>query len=275
MATPPPSIKVTLAHPAFTGPDRDIAFLTCAPTFDPGGPFFIVLFFHGFVKPLDEQVVRHDLANQVARSGRNCVLVCPRISLNDGTGNNPGKFKQENQVEGFLDELAEHITTLKGHGGLHAVRAMAAKAPLLLATFSGGHSMASQFLIHDVSNARTECCAFFDSLYGSDLYFREPREVLKTAGLAGIHRTDYDKTPGSHEFNRHKDLKKALVTAHVEVATSLDDVTELRAGVAVLQAVAGVGHWDIVSRGSPLQHVLSKFAAKDGLAYELPPSPNV
>lgn len=272
---PPLHSWVTLKYPAFVGHGTDIAFLTCADDFDPCRPFFIVLFFHGFRKPIDEQVARHDLANQVVRARRNCVLICPRISLNDGFGNNPGLFRDEAQVAGFLGELPGHIIELADHGDLAAVETMAAKAPLVLATFSGGHSMASQMLLHDVSNARTECCVFFDSLYGSDRYFRKPEEVLKNAALVGIHRAAYDRKPGSHEYNKHKDLGDRLAAHHVMIATSLDQIERLHAGVAVLQSVGEACHWDIVSSGSPLQRVLTRFTAKDGQPYEPPPSPSV
>jgi hypothetical protein len=273
--SPPLHTWVTLKHPAFVGHGTDIAFLTCAANFDPRRPFFIVLFFHGFRKPIDEQVERHDLANQVARARRNCVLICPRISLNDGSGNNPGSFRDAEQVASFLDELPGHIIELTDHGDLAAVQTMAAKAPLVLATFSGGHSMASQMLLHDVSNARTECCAFFDSLYGSDRYFRQPEEVLKNAALVGIHRAAYDGKPGSDECNKHKDLGVHLAARHVVIATSLDQIERLRAGVAVLQSVDEACHWNIVSSGSPLQQVLTRFTAKAGQSYELRPSPSV
>jgi len=178
-------------------------------------------------------------------------------------------------VEDFLGELPEHIVQLTDYHDLPVVQVMAARAPLVLATFSGGHSMASQMLLHDMSNTRTECCAFFDSLYRDDRCFRQPKKVLKNAALVGFHRAEYGKKLGSDEYNKYEDLDDRLVSHQVAVATSLDDVKRLRAGIAVLQSVHGIGHWDIVSSGSPLQRVLTKFIATDGQTHELPPSPSV
>ncbi len=258
---------VKLRHPVLRGDGKDAAYLTCHPEFDPGCAFFVAIFFHGFEKPLELQVAKHALADQVAGAKRNCLLVCPRSSLNDGSGDNPGLFAQDAQLNGFLEELPEHICALAPAAEPSAVKASAAAAPLVVATFSGGHSLASRMLLHERSRRRVECCALFDSLYGSDQYFKNPMTVLRTAALVAVHRDDYDSNPGTYEYNKHKDLQVRLGDS--EFASSLDKVERLGAGVAVLESVSNTGHWDIVSKGSPLAKILSKFHSSDGEAYSL------
>lgn len=266
---------VELKHPVLRGEGKNVAYLTCPPEFDPNCAFFIVLFFHGFEKPLEIQVAKHALAAQVAGAKRNCLLVCPRSSLGDRSGDNPGLFARDAQVSGFLEELPEHIGALAPAVAPAIVEARAAAAPLVVATFSGGHSLASRMLVHEGARRRVECCAFFDSLYGSDEYFRNPLAVLRTAALVAIHRDDYDSTPGTYEHDKHKDLQRSL--GGRGFASSLDRVERLGAGVAVLQSVGNTGHWSIVSKGSPLEKILAKFQPRDGQPYSLrqPERPSV
>ena len=258
---------VQLKFPAFSGGGRDIAFLACPPDFDAKGPFTIVLFFHGFDRPLDKQVADHALANQVVESLRNCVLICPRTAVlrppppppPPGSEINPGAFGNPDRFSGFLEELPGHIKTLVGDDTLdiNALATRAASARMIIATFSAGHRVASTVMSHPKVRDRLAALAFFDSLYRSNAYFQNPQAVLKTGALVGVHRAVYDQL-GADEANNHKTLRDKLVALGVTPSSSIEAVPQLDPGAAVLESVDIDDHFQIVANGSRLAKVIAR-----------------
>ena len=254
---------VQLGFPAFSGGGRDIAFLACAAEFDPRKPFNIVLFFHGFERSLDQQVVAHALAQQVVECRQNYVLVCPRTAVDAATEKNPGKFADQNHFSGFLGELPDHIKTLVKDESLDVtgLADRAGQARLVIANFSAGHRVASTVMSHPLVRHRLAALAFFDSLYQSNAYYQDPGAVLKTGALVGVHRAVYDQI-GDDERDNHKELIAKLVGLHVTPSTSIDAVDRLRPGIAVMESVNIDSHWQIVSNGGRLAKVLAKVDVK-------------
>ncbi len=264
----PSSIKalvktVQLKFPAFSGGGRDVAFLACATDFDPRKPFSIALFFHGFERPLDQQIVAHALADQVVECRQNCVLVCPCTAVNAATEKNPGAFVDQNHLAGFLGELPDHIKAAVGDENLDVadLAARAGRARLVIANFSAGHRVASTVMSHPLVRNRLAALAFFDSLYRSNAYYQNPGAVLKTGALVGVHRAVYDQI-GDDERGNHKELIARLAALHVTPSTSIDAVDRLRPGIAVMESVNIGDHWQIVSNGRRLAKVLAKVDVK-------------
>ena len=255
---------VQLKFPAFSGGGRDIAFLACAAEFDPRKAFNIVLFFHGFDRPLDQQVVIHALADQVIQSERNCVLVCPRTAINRATEANPGAFADQNHFSGFLEELPAHIKALIGAQSLDLsdLAARVRRARLVIGTFSAGHRIASTVMLHPLVRDRLAVLAFFNSLYQSNAYYQNPGLILKTGALVGVHRASYDQ--GADELNNHKELIDKLASLHVTPSTSINSVHQLKPGMAIMESVNIDDHWQIVSHGGMLAKILSKVDVTAG-----------
>ena len=139
------SFTETIEFPALNEAGKDVAYFTVPAAFDPQKPFFLVIFFHGFDEPFAEQIERLALASQVASSGANCILVCPRTAIDRATETNPGKLGDEDYFEKFLGALPPHVEKRLAGQGVDTTGFLerAAAAPLVVATFSAGHRLAS------------------------------------------------------------------------------------------------------------------------------------
>lgn len=250
---------VELKFPAFSGDDKRLAILVCADDFNPRKAFNIVLFFHGFDLPLDKQVTRHALAEQVVKCRQNCVIVCPRTAISRTAEHNPGAFGDEGYFSKFLGELPTHIKDLVGDSSLDIadLTAMAARARLVVATFSAGHRVASAVLSYSSVRERLAALAFFDSLYESDFYYQHPDFILNAGALVGVYRTIYDQ--GADERDNHKELIARLTSLHAAPSPSIDAVEALHPGVAIMESVDIGDHWQIVSNSNRLAQILTKI----------------
>jgi hypothetical protein len=257
----PPGLSFTdiIEFPALTGEGRDVAYFTVSPDFNPQSRFFIVIFFHGFDKPFAEQIERLALASQVAASGANCLLVCPRTAIDRATESNPGKLGNEDYFEEFLDSLPPHVEKRLAAEGIDTAGFLerAAAAPLVVATFSAGHRLASCAVSYKAVLDRLAACVFFDSLYRSDYYFTSPKFVLEAGALIGVHRKIYDQA-GPDERDNHTDLSATLVKIGHSPQASIGAAATLRAGVAVMESVDIADHWQIVADASRLGAILAK-----------------
>jgi hypothetical protein len=249
--------KVRLKYPAFPGEGKDEAYLACSDGFDPGKPFNIALFFHGFDRSPEQQIERHALVEQMASCRRNTVLVCPRTAVDRTGARNPGAFGDAGHFAGFLGELPEHVATLVEDCDLDraALVRHAANARLVLAAFSAGHGVASAVLSHPAVGDRLAALAFFDALYRGDDYYKSPDIVLRSGALVGIHGAGYHRAVGG---DHHGELAAKLAALGVATAPSLDDVEELQPGTAILECIDVDDHWQVVAEGGRLGRILSK-----------------
>ncbi len=253
------SFTETIEFPALNEAGKDVAYFTVPAAFDPQKPFFLVIFFHGFDEPFAEQIERLALASQVASSGANCILVCPRTAIDRATETNPGKLGDEDYFEKFLGALPPHVEKRLAGQGVDTTGFLerAAAAPLVVATFSAGHRLASCAVSYEAVLERLAACVFFDSLYRSDCYYISPKSVLEAGALVGVHRKIYDRgTPD--ELNNHANLSASLVKIGHSPLPSIDAAATLHAGVAVMESVDIADHWRIVADSSRLAAILRK-----------------
>ena len=132
------------------------------PHFDPTRPFELLVFFHGHRAELQRTLIgEHALARQVDDSRRNVVLVAPQLAL-DAPDSHPGKLAEPQGFARFLDEAAE---VLAAHvAGLD--RDAAARAPVIVAAFSGGYRTAAFCLERGGVGRRIHGVCMIDAIYG-------------------------------------------------------------------------------------------------------------
>ena len=140
---------------------------------------------------------------------------------------------------------------------LDALADRADRARLVIATFSAGHRVASKVMSHPFVRDRLAVLAFFDSLYRSNAYYKDPGAVLKKGALVGVHRKIYDEI-GADERNNHTVLTEKLVTLGAAPKTSVAAVGMLKPGTAVMESVDIRDHWQIVRNETRLAKILAK-----------------
>ncbi|MEO5334379.1 MAG: hypothetical protein H7839_20380 [Magnetococcus sp. YQC-5] len=137
------------------------------PGFNYKKPFEILVFFHGHDTELRRTLVDEmALLQQVNASGRNVVLIAPQLVLN-AMDSSPGKLYRS---EGFKRMLTDVGHLLRHHAGKKFANQFA-KAPVILAAFSGGYRALAYTLDRGFTNpweldARLRGVILLDGLYG-------------------------------------------------------------------------------------------------------------
>jgi hypothetical protein len=144
----------------------DSVLLHAAAGFDPARPFRLVLFFHGHGATLRGTVIgEYDLPGQFDRAGANAVLIAPQSAF-DAPDSAPGKFVRSGHAAEFLDE-AERLARRAFGGDAAAWR----RAPVILASFSGGYRTVAQIATHGGIEDRIEGLVLLDSVYADVGHF--------------------------------------------------------------------------------------------------------
>ncbi|MGE5146739.1 MAG: alpha/beta hydrolase [Candidatus Eiseniibacteriota bacterium] len=129
--------------------------------FDPARPFALIVYFHGHRTELRRTLLgEHDLARQADESGANVVLVAPQMAL-DAADSHPGKLAEPEGLDRFLDEAAR---VLAREAGME--RAAVARAPVILAGFSGGYRGVAYCLERGGADRRVQGVVLLDAIYG-------------------------------------------------------------------------------------------------------------
>lgn len=147
--------------------------------FNPARPFELLVFFHGHRAELERTLIgEHALTRQIDDSRRNVVLVAPQLAL-DAPDSHPGKLAEPQGFARFLDEAADVLAAhVAGLG-----REAAARAPVIVAAFSGGYRTAALSLERGGVERRVHGVCLIDAIYG---------EVERLgAWLAGPGRRDF------------------------------------------------------------------------------------
>jgi hypothetical protein len=140
---------------------RDNSVLFHVPKqFDPGKPLIYVVFFHAIKTDINKSNRDHALARQVEASGRNVILVMPQLAK-DAPDSSAGKFFQGNAFRGFMTEAAEVLTRKLGE----SCRGALARAPIVLAAFSGGYKATAYVLDRGGLDERIIGVLLLDALY--------------------------------------------------------------------------------------------------------------
>jgi hypothetical protein len=159
---------------------RDDRVLFHVPAgFDPARPFELLVFFHGHRAELRRTLIgEHDLTRQVDASGRNVVLIAPQLAL-DAPDSHPGKLAEPGGFKRFLDEAADFLAAHVARIDRDAV----ARAPVIVAAFSGGYRTAAFCLERGGAGERIAGVVLIDAIYGE---VERLRAWLAGAGRRGF-----------------------------------------------------------------------------------------
>lgn len=138
--------------------------------FDPAKPAYIVLFFHGNETILKRDLIeRQRIAEQVASSSLNAVLVAPQLAR-DALDSSAGHFWDDGFFAAFLSETANKMAVCEKDG---AWEQRVAKLPVIVAAYSGGYNPTAAVLKHGGAGERIAGVALFDALYGEEASFED------------------------------------------------------------------------------------------------------
>jgi hypothetical protein len=138
--------------------------------FDIRKPAVMIVFFHGHGAAIDRDVRdRQRVAEQIARSGANAVLVAPQMAVK-AADSSAGIFWEQGMFAQFLNEASEQLALL--HGGLGITRTFD-KMPVMLVAYSGGYLATAWCVHHGGAGDRLRGVVLLDALYGElDKYER-------------------------------------------------------------------------------------------------------
>jgi poly(3-hydroxybutyrate) depolymerase len=141
--------------------------------FNPGRQPAIVVFFHGNNATLERDVVRRQqVANQLARSGLNAVLVAPQFAV-DTPDSSAGRFWEPGFFRRFLEEAAEKLAAFAAKAGNANVKAAFENAPVIVVAYSGGYDPAAYSLQLGGAENRVRGVILLDALFGEIDKFAE------------------------------------------------------------------------------------------------------
>jgi len=144
---------------------RDSSVLFHVPSqFNPKKPFTYVVFFHGNRTEVQQFMKDYRLAEQIASSRKNVILVLPQLAKN-AADSSPGKFSKTNVFKAFMLEVAHVLTSKLGKKYLKQLE----QAPIILAAFSGGYKPLACSLDRGGADSRIKGVLLLDALY-EDLY---------------------------------------------------------------------------------------------------------
>jgi len=132
--------------------------------FNPGKPFFYVVFFHGNRSDVQQCLKDYRLDEQIESSGKNVILLLPQLAKN-ASDSSPGKFSRNNAFRTFMQEAAQVLSQKIGK----KYRRPLEQAPLILAAFSGGYKPLACALDRGGTDSQVKGVLLLDALY-EDLY---------------------------------------------------------------------------------------------------------
>lgn len=140
--------------------NRSLLFVPAG--FDPRRPATIVVYFHGNESTLSRDVLgRQRVADQLARSGLNAVLLAPQFAF-DAFDSSPGRFWLRGAFAAYLGEASDAFAGLLGEAALAGVFD---RMPVVLVAYSGGYLAAAR--VATIGGAGPRLCGLvlFDAAY--------------------------------------------------------------------------------------------------------------
>jgi hypothetical protein len=235
------------------------ALLYIPKGFDARRPGLIVVFLHGHRATLERDVRdRQRVADQIASSNVNAVLVAPQFAVN-ASDSSAGKFWESYGFASFLGEAGAHLARLHGDW---RTRKTFATLPVVVVAYSGGYVPAAWALHKGGTSKRVIGVLMLDAVYG---------EVYKYAEWIGRNPNAFFVSAyTSSSAKGNEGLQKLLADRSIAHDTSLPP--RLEGSVAFLRTT-GANHTDYVTRAwadDPIRDVLERLT---GYARVPPPSP--
>ncbi len=227
--------------------DRSV-LLAIPPRFDPGRAALVV-FLHGNLARLERDVIaRQRVVAQFVASGLDAALVVPQFAF-DALDSSAGHFWDPDGFTHFLDEAADRLGTLSGHG-----RDVFAALPVILVAYSGGYNPAAAILSRSGATDRIAGVILLDALYAEGPTFAD--WVVRSNGR-GFFFSAFSTSSAAGNRELEADLRARGVTVTDGLPARL-----CRGTVAFLPA-GPIVHNDFVTRAwiaDPLRAVLARVA---------------
>jgi hypothetical protein len=217
--------------------------------FDPRRPALIVIYFHGNEARLTRDVrTRQQVPRQLAESRLNAVLVAPQFAV-DALDSSAGQFWQPGAFKRYVDESADRLTRLYGDA---RVRATFARAPIVIAAYSGGYHPTAFILKSGTVDDRIRGIMLLDGPFG---------DVDKFAGwLARRPAAFFVSAYGKAAREENGTLQRLLIDRGISFDTTLPP--SLDAGkVAFIDSPDTIEHADFVTEAwvkDPLKALLRR-----------------
>jgi hypothetical protein len=218
--------------------------------FDIRKPAIMIVFFHGHGAAIDRDVRdRQRVAEQIARSGANAVLVAPQMAVK-AADSSAGIFWEQGMFAQFLNEASEQLALL--HGGLGITRIFD-KMPVMLVAYSGGYLATAWCVHHGGAGDRLRGVVLLDALYGEldkyERFIETNRRAFFVSAYLGSTRA------------RNLELLRTLQDRKVPVTTELGG--QVRPGyVAIVPGGSGDNHTDFANRAwgtNPITELLDRM----------------
>jgi hypothetical protein len=218
--------------------------------FDARRPGLIVVFLHGHRATIERDVRdRQRVADQIALSNVNAVLVAPQFAVN-ASDSSAGRFWESYGFASFLGEAGAHLARLHGDW---RTRKTFATLPVVVVAYSGGYVPAAWALHKGGTSTRVIGVIMLDALYG---------EAHKYADWIEHHPNAFFVSSYTSSSARGNQALRALL-AEREVPVSGSLPARLDGGVVFLPAAAGVSHESFVTHAwvdNPIKDVLERIA---------------
>lgn len=218
--------------------------------FDARRPGLIVVFLHGHRATIERDVRdRQRVADQIALSNVNAVLVAPQFAVN-ASDSSAGRFWESYGFASFLGEAGAHFARMHGDW---RTRKTFATLPVVVVAYSGGYAPAAWALHKGGTSTRVVGVLMLDALYG---------EAYKYADWIERHpNAFFISSYTSSSARGNQALRTLLAEREIAVADSLP--ARLNGGVTFLPTGAGVTHESFVTRAwveNPIKDVLERIA---------------
>jgi hypothetical protein len=216
--------------------------------FDARRPGLIVVFLHGHRATIDRDVRdRQRVADQIAESNVNAVLVAPQFAVN-ASDSSAGRFWESYGFASFLGEAGAHLARLHGDW---RTRKTFATLPVVVVAYSGGYVPAAWALHKGGADRRVIGVLMLDALYG---------EVHKYADWIERHPSSFFVSAYTSSSARGNEALQSLLDGR-EIAH--DTVLPARlAGNVTFLRTTGANHTDYVTHAwadSPIRDVLERI----------------
>lgn len=180
-------------HPHY---DSDTVLFHLPPAFDPRKPLRVVVFFHQHLVAVPEDIIAAGLPGQIDRSGRNVVLVAPQLARK-AIDSSAGKLFRPGGTARLLAEAAAVLGQATG-----VPTGTFGRAPVVLASFSGGYKALAYSLDRGGLGARVGAVLLLDGIFGHADMFASWILANRTDGVFVTLHTDRCAGPSRQVIER-------------------------------------------------------------------------
>jgi hypothetical protein len=220
--------------------------------FDVRRPGVIIVFLHGNRANIKDDVLhRQRVAEQVAASRINGVLIAPQLAVN-ASDSSAGKFWEPFGFSKFLGEAASHLAKLRGD---RKSATTFATMPVIVVAYSGGYVPAAWSLAKGGVERRIIGVVLLDALYGEGQKYADFIQRRRNAFFISSYTSSTQRG--------NEALRQTLISREVAVEPSRTTLpAKLPGRIAFLPAMKGTNHNDFVTRAwteFPIRDVLDRL----------------